>query len=105
MTLRVVLDTNVVVSGFGWGGHPGQVLDAAVLTELLNRVSLVTDPPPTATILDDDDDNRLVDAAKAGNADVIITGDQLVLDADPIDNIRVVTPAEFLALLEQLDRR
>lgn len=29
MNLRVVLDTNVIVSGFGWGGVPSQVLDAA----------------------------------------------------------------------------
>ena len=29
MTRRVVLDTNIVVSGFGCGGVPGHVLDAA----------------------------------------------------------------------------
>ena len=29
MTPRVVLDTNIIVSGFGWGGVPGHVLDAA----------------------------------------------------------------------------
>ena len=29
MTPRVVRDTNIIVSGFGWGGVPGHVLDAA----------------------------------------------------------------------------
>lgn len=29
MTRRVVLDTNIIVTGFGWGGVPGLVLDAA----------------------------------------------------------------------------
>ena len=39
------------------------------------------------------------------DANIIVTGDQLVLDADPIDNVRVVTVTEFLTLLDQLDRR
>ena len=29
MTPRVVLDTNIIVSGFGWDGVPRYVLDAA----------------------------------------------------------------------------
>ena len=139
MTRRVVLDTNIIVSGFGWGGLPARVLDAgfdgryvavtsvALLHEIatvmrrskfatqfpdpealidrLTRMSRVTDPPHAATILDDDDDNRLIDAARAGEADIIVTGDQLVLDADPIGTIRVLTAADFLAVLDQLDRR
>ena len=139
MTPRVVLDTNIIVSGFGWGGVPGHVLDAAfagrfvvvtsvallrevedvirrsrfveqfpdpeTLIERLSRMCRVTDPPPAATTLDDDDDNRLIDAARAGDADIIVTGDQLVLDVDPIDNIRVVTATEFLTLLDRIDRR
>ena len=139
MTRRVVLDTNSIVSGSGWGGVPGLVLDAAfdgrfvavtsvallrevqdvirrskfaeqfpdpeALIDRLTRTSRVTDLPPTATILGDEDDNRLIDAARAGDADIIVTGDQLVLDADPIGSIRVLTAAEFLPLLEQLERR
>jgi len=27
--IRAVLDTNIIVSGLGWGGAPGQVLEAA----------------------------------------------------------------------------
>lgn len=135
MSLRAVLDTNVIVSGFGWGGLPSQVLDAAfdgrfvvvtsvaLLDELavvirrgqfstrfpdpdrfvgqLRRMALVTNPEPTASVLDDSDDNRLVEAAQAASAEFIVTGDQLVLDADPIGATRVVPPREFLALLDQ----
>lgn len=28
--IRAVLDTNTIVSGLGWGGPPGAVLDAAL---------------------------------------------------------------------------
>ena len=38
--IRAVLDTNTIVSGFGWGGPPAAVLDAA----LDGRFELVTSP-------------------------------------------------------------
>jgi len=38
--IRAVLDTNTIVSGVGWGGSPGAVLDAA----LAGRFEMVTSP-------------------------------------------------------------
>lgn len=38
--MRIVLDTNVLISGFFWGGPPRQVLDAA----RSGRVELFTSP-------------------------------------------------------------
>jgi uncharacterized protein len=38
--IRVVLDTNTIVSGVGWGGPPGAVLDTA----LAGRFEIVTSP-------------------------------------------------------------
>ena len=38
--MRIVADTNTLVSGFGWGGPPGQVVD----TVLSGQVTLVTSP-------------------------------------------------------------
>ncbi len=46
MTPRVVLDTNVIASGLGWGGTPGAVLDAA----LVGRVTMVSSPPLLAEL-------------------------------------------------------
>ncbi len=46
MTPRVVLDSNVIVSGFGWSGPPARVLDAA----LDGRLILVTSPPLLAEL-------------------------------------------------------
>ena len=43
--IRAVLDTNTIVSGVGWGGPPGAVLDAA----LAGRFEMVTSP----TLLDE----------------------------------------------------
>ena len=38
--IRAVLDTNTIVSGLGWGGAPGEVLDAA----LAGHFQIVTSP-------------------------------------------------------------
>jgi uncharacterized protein len=38
--IRAVLDTNTIVSGVGWGGPPGAVLDAA----LAGHFEIVTSP-------------------------------------------------------------
>lgn len=43
--IRAVLDTNTIVSGLGWGGPPGAVLDAA----LTGQFEIVTSP----TLLDE----------------------------------------------------
>jgi uncharacterized protein len=46
VTPRVVLDTNVIVSGFGWSGPPAAILDAA----FDGRLVLVTSPPLLAEL-------------------------------------------------------
>jgi len=46
VTPRAVLDTNVIVSGFGWPGTPARVLDAV----LDGRIALVTSPPLLAEL-------------------------------------------------------
>jgi uncharacterized protein len=41
VTPRAVLDTNILVSGLGWGGHPAAILDAVSD----GRVVLITSAP------------------------------------------------------------
>jgi len=47
----------------------------------------------------DPDDNRVLEAAIAGEADYIVTGDRDLLELGSYEGIRIVTPAEFVALL------
>ncbi len=46
MKPRVVLDSNVVVSGLGWSGAPSKILDAALAGQLV----LLTSPPLLAEL-------------------------------------------------------
>lgn len=133
--MRIVADTNTLVSGFGWGGPPGQVVDAV----LSGRVTLVTSPAllgelarvlaypklaavfddPTAvmaavaqaadtvepaervSVLADEPDNRVLEAAAAGRADLIVTGDKALRELASFCGIPIVTAAECVAQIRQ----
>jgi putative PIN family toxin of toxin-antitoxin system len=131
---RAVLDTNTIVSGIGWGGPPGAVLDAALaghfeiitspalldelrrvlsypklqavigdadqLIKLLALAAIVVTPTQTVEIVRDPDDDRLIEAAQAGQADVIVTGDQDLLTLGRVGQIEILTPREFLDTLQ-----
>lgn len=126
---QAVLDTNTWVSGLGWGGAPGEVVEAALagrfeivtspalldelrrvltypklaaafsdadeIVELIAQASHVVRPALTRDLVRDPDDNRVLEAAIAGNADFIVTGDADLLDLQVVEGIRIVTPADF----------
>lgn len=64
--------------------------DGAVLVETTEKVTVISADP---------DDNHLLEAAIAGNADYIVSGDKQVLDVGAFRGVRIVTPARFLAVL------
>ena len=131
--IRAVLDTNTIMSGVGWGGPPGAVLDAALaghfdivtspilldelrrvlaypklhavigdadeLIELLTLAAIVVTPTETVELVRDPDDDRLIEAALAAHADVIVTGDQNLLTLGHVDQIQILTPRAFLEAL------
>lgn len=133
--MRVVLDTNVLVSAFVFtGGPPEDVLRLA----MLGRVQLITSTPllaelgrvlgakfgwePARTeaaisqllglaevvepgesvddVKEDPSDNRVLEAALAGDAEVIVSGDHHLLDLEIWRGVRVQDPAAFLSRKE-----
>lgn len=129
--MRVVLDTNILLSAFVFpGGAPEQVyrrvLDGRItlvtspplLSELgriltekfhweksyteevvaqLVRIGVVVDPTEEiADITDDPADNRVLEAAAAGHADVIVSGDRHLLSLGTWRAVRVLAPAVLM---------
>lgn len=95
MTPRAVLDTNVVVSGLGWGGSPGTILDAVsdgriVLVSspaLLAELRRVLEYPKLATVI----------PGAAQLADLVAASGVLV---DPSDVLAVVSDESDNRVLE-----
>jgi putative PIN family toxin of toxin-antitoxin system len=139
--LRVVLDTNVLISAFVFpGGTPETVYrlalegritlvtSPALLAEFgrvtaakfgwepipireavgqLSRIAVVTRPTHRiAVVLDDPDDDRVLEAARAGSADAIVSGDRHLLRLEPWSGIPIMSPAAFLKFFgRQQERR
>jgi putative PIN family toxin of toxin-antitoxin system len=141
--VRVVLDTNVMVSAaLNAAAPPGQIFralrlgrfDLVTSSQLISELSTVVRRPSlmrrlaweeadadlfvtglrrlalevTATetldvVARDPDDNRVLEAAIAGEADYIVTGDRDLLDMVVFRGVRIVTPAQFMIMLSSLD--
>jgi uncharacterized protein len=130
--LRVVLDTNILISAFIF---PGGAPEAAYRAALEGRVTLVSSPTllaefgrvlfekfgwapeqteqavaqivrigdivrPTSAVQvieHDPADDRVLEAALAGNADVIVSGDRHLLRLGTWRGIEIANAAAFLA--------
>lgn len=139
--MRIVADTNVIVSAFLWGGVPRQLLDAAEtqriqlftsraliaeLEKVLSReklagqlsrtrftaayllarytqlATLIGAAAISVTELRDPDDASVVACAVAAQADLIVSGDHDLRVLKAYRNIRIVSAAEALALVQAM---
>ena len=72
------------------------------MTALINLIRLrgeLVTPARRVTACRDPNDDRFLEAAVAGNADCVVSGDADLLDLTPFENIPILRPAEFLARL------
>lgn len=133
--MRVVLDTNVLISAFVFpGGSPEAVYRlvlsgevtlvtsrpllaefARVLTEKfvwdptlaeeavaqLVRLAVIVEPTERLTVVQGDpDDDRVLEAALAGHADAMVSGDRHLLKLGMWRGIPIQDPRTFLAARE-----
>jgi len=75
------------------------------LNELLaavRQLARIASPTRTIDIITSDPaDNRVLEAAVAGGAEYIVSGDQALLELGAFEGIRIVTPARFTAILAE----
>jgi uncharacterized protein len=66
----------------------------------LRRDCVIRVYPAVKVVDEDPDDNKYIACAKQVKADYIVTGDRHLLDLKEYRGIRIVTPTEFLRILE-----
>ena len=127
--MKVVIDTNVLISSLFWNGHPHRIVDLAIsqniqsvtcleilqefesvlredfqipparlkdiLTDVLSYSQLVRIKLTNVEIRDLDD-LKVIACALSAEADYIITGDKDLLTLLKVNNIKIVTPADFI---------
>lgn len=71
-----------------------------IIKGLFERANIVL-PADTITVIGSDDaDNRVLECAVSAEVDVIVSGDSHLLDLDTYEGIPIITPAEFLRLVD-----
>lgn len=66
------------------------------LLKYISRVATVMKPDIRITLLNDAPDNRILECARACNADLIVTGDTHLLTLKEFEGIGIVRIADFL---------
>jgi putative PIN family toxin of toxin-antitoxin system len=136
--VKIVLDTNLYVSAFQFGGKPMQLLqkgidgdiDIAVstpiiqetvrvlrdkfgwsgeqLAEALSVIAAATYEVTITEALDvverDPSDNRILEAAVAAGAEVVVSGDSDLLSMEVFRNIEIRRLSDFLILYPDVQR-
>lgn len=130
---KIVVDTNVFISGVLFGGNPQKIIEAwlnkkyifclspELKAEILNKlqgeflISIYTlqtiqkaleaktekyIPKKKILICKDPTDNFLLELADEAQADYLISGDKLVLTLEHYKKTKIISPRNFLKLLE-----
>lgn len=79
------------------------VHDADELIETLTTIAVIPERIETfVNVVRDPKDNYLIAYALYGHADYLVTGDKLLWTEHDLDGLAVVSPAEFVNLLDKL---
>lgn len=73
--------------------------NGAVIVEAIALLAEVVEPGEKIDVLDDDPDNRVLEAAIAGGAGHVVTGDKGMLRLKAYRDVSIVTAAEFLPVV------
>ena len=72
-----------------------------ILMNILLSYSDIVEPTTKVDVVKaDENDNKIIECAIDGKADFIVTGDHHLLELKSYKSIKIITPAEFLELLE-----
>jgi predicted nucleic acid-binding protein len=95
--MRVVLDTNVVISGIFFAGTPARIVDAWIDDEfdLAMHALLVLPEKLPDDACTDRDDIKFLECALGCRAECVVSGDRALLRASGYEGVAVLAPRQF----------
>jgi uncharacterized protein len=134
--IRIVVDTNILISAFLFGGKPEMVLERALLghvslvasRDILDELEgvlcgkkfrhphevaisivrefeamceIVTPTRKVAVVKADPYDNMVLECAVEARVDYVVSGDSHLLKLERFENIPILSPAQFLEVLQR----
>ena len=125
--LRIVLDSNVLISAVVFGGKPREILNLVIRGELtlivspaildeveaargvikeIEALAEIVDPATVVSAVPEDpDDDRVIACALDGRAEYLITGDHHLLKIGVYSALSILNPDDFLTTLGTLRLR
>jgi len=131
--MKVVFDTNILVSALVFPGGRGEaalrriieeqdllVISKPILDELLgilarkfsrdaeelahvavflSDLALSVKPRRKLQVVKDEPDNRILECARAGHAEAIVTGDHALLSLGEYNGVRIISLRDYLELM------
>ena len=107
--MKVVFDTNVLVSALVFPGGRGEeallrvlaerdelVLSLARVALFLADIGTIVKPRRRLAVLKDAADNRILECALAGRAQAVVSGDKALLALQEYRGVRVLSLADYL---------
>lgn len=113
--MKVVLDTNVLMSGALFAGVPGRVLEAwragrvdvvadrygdlgltAILALVAREAEWIEAAPLPEPISADPDDDKFLACARAAGAGVVVSGDSDLFSIGRWEGIEILSPRQFV---------
>ena len=77
-------------------------LEMKLSVDKIMQISTIIEPRQKFDVVKEDpDDNKILECAKAGNVDLIISNDKHLLKLKNFEGIRIIAPSEFKKLLGQ----
>ena len=72
------------------------------LQKIISFSEIIEPKEKVNIIMEDPDDNRVLECAKEGNVDYIVTNDRHLLKLKEFEGIKIITPAELLRLIKNI---
>lgn len=93
MVSKAIIDELLTVLARKFARDADELARVAIF---LSDLASVVRPRATIKVLQDDSDNRILECARAGKADLIVTGDKAMLQLGSYQKTRIVSLREYL---------